>query len=84
MPTGHIFRAILTLNGSYDVFLQPSVPFGGRDKIAPHVGGQIPPKKTHFGGVNRRFQVKLVKSKNMHIIKTTSGATCSPENTVLH
>ena len=34
-PTGHIFSAILTLNGSYDVFLQPLVPFGGRDDIAP-------------------------------------------------
>ena len=34
-PTGHIFSAILTLNGSYDVFLQPLVPFGGRDEIAP-------------------------------------------------
>jgi len=28
------FRAILTLNGSYDVFLQPLVPFVGRDEIA--------------------------------------------------
>ena len=71
-PTGHIFGAILTLNGSYDVFLQPLVPFGGRDEIAPHLGGQIP-KKAHFGGVNRRFQAKLVKSKNMHIIKTTAS-----------
>ena len=46
-PTGHIFSAILTLNGSYDVFLQPLVPFGGRDEIAPHLGGQIP-QKAHF------------------------------------
>ena len=43
-PTGHIFSAILTLNGSYDVFLQPLVPFRGRDEIAPHLGGQIPQK----------------------------------------
>jgi len=43
-PTGDIFSAILTFNGSYDVFLQPLVPFGGRDEIAPHLGGQIPPK----------------------------------------
>jgi len=43
-PTGHIFSAILTLNDSNDVFLQPLVPFGGRDEIAPHLGGQIPPK----------------------------------------
>ena len=46
-PTGHIFSAILTLNSSYDVFLQPLVPFGGRDEIAPHLGGQIP-QKAHF------------------------------------
>ena len=36
--TGHIFSAILTRNGSYDVFLQPLVPFGGRDEIAPKMG----------------------------------------------
>ena len=46
-PTGHIFSAILTLNGSYNVFLQPLVPFGGRDEIAPHLGVQIP-QKTPF------------------------------------
>ena len=46
--TGHIFSAILTLNGSYDVFLQPLVPFEGRDEIAPHLGGQIPPLKNTF------------------------------------
>ena len=69
-PTGHILSAILTLNGSYDVFLQPLVPFGGRDEMAPHLGGQIP-QNPHFWGVNRRFQAKLVKSKNMHIIETT-------------
>jgi len=27
-PTGHIFSAISTLSGSYDVFLQLLVPFG--------------------------------------------------------
>ena len=43
-PTGHIFSPILTLNGSYDVFLQPLVPFGGRNEMAPHLGVQIPPK----------------------------------------
>ena len=48
-PTGHIFGAILTLNGSYDVFLQPLVPFGGRDEIAPHLGGQIPQKSPFWG-----------------------------------
>ena len=48
-PTGHIFSAILTLNGSYDVFLQPLVPFGGRDEIAPHLGGSNPPKPPILG-----------------------------------
>jgi len=41
--------------------------FLGFVDIAPHLGGKIP-KKNNFGGVNRRFQAKLVKSKNMHII----------------
>jgi len=72
-PTDHIFSTILTLNGSYDVFLQPLVPFVCRDEIAPHLGGGANPQKKHFGGVTRRFQVKLVKSKNMHIIKTTAS-----------
>ena len=34
-PTGHIFSSILTLNGSNDAFLQPLVPFGGRDERGP-------------------------------------------------
>ena len=66
------FSAILMLNGSYDVFLQPLVSFGGRDEIAPHLGGQIP-QKPPFWDMKRRFQAKLVKSKNMHIIKTTAS-----------
>jgi len=47
------------LNGLYDVFLQPLVPFGGRCKIAFHLGVKCPPNP-QFGGVNRRFQAKLV------------------------
>ena len=43
-PTGRIFSAILTLNGSYDVFLQPLVPFGGRVNIAPIYGVKSPKK----------------------------------------
>jgi len=34
--TGHSFAAILTLNGSNDVILQPLVPFGGHINIAPY------------------------------------------------
>jgi len=48
-PTGHIFSTILKLNGSYDVFLQPLLRFGGRDEIAPHLGGQIPLKTPILG-----------------------------------
>jgi len=33
------------------------VPFVGFVDIAPHFGGEIPPKP-NFGGVNRRFQAK--------------------------
>ena len=31
------------------------------------------PKNPQFWGVNRGFQAKLAKSKNMHIIKTTAS-----------
>jgi len=34
--TGHSFGAILTLNGSNEVILQPLVPFGGHINIAPY------------------------------------------------
>jgi len=34
--TGHSFGAILTLNGSNDVILQPLLPFGGHINIAPY------------------------------------------------
>jgi len=59
--TGHEshFRVILTLSGSNHVVLQPLVPFGVRNEIAPQFGGQIPQK--HFGSVVRRFQAKLAK-----------------------
>jgi len=45
----------------HDVFPHKEVPFGGRDDITPHLGGQIPPKKNNFGGVNRRFQAYVAK-----------------------
>ena len=43
--------------------------FWGIFHIAFHLGGQKP----QFWGVNRRFQAKLAKSKNVHIIKTTAS-----------
>jgi len=45
--------------------------FCGRDETASHLGGHITQKQ--FSGVNRRFQAKLAKSKNMHIIKTIAS-----------
>jgi len=47
------------------------VPLLGIFDIAPHLGDQNPQKQ--FWGVNRRFQAKLAKSKNVHIIKTTAS-----------
>ena len=44
------------------------MPFGGLFHIAPHLGGQKP----QFRFVNRRFQAKLEKLKNVRIIKTTA------------
>jgi len=35
----------------------------------------FPPKTPQFWGVNRRFQAKLAKLKNVHIIKTTASVT---------
>ena len=54
-PTGQTRRRIFTLDGSNDADSRKDVPFGGFVDIAPHFGGEISPKKTNFGGVNRRF-----------------------------
>jgi len=47
------------LDGSNDADWRQDVPFGVSD-IAPHFGGDIPPKP-QFWGVNRRFQAKRAK-----------------------
>jgi len=47
--------------------------FWGFVDMPPHLGCQIPPKKLFFLGVNRRSPAKLVKSKNMHLIKVTAS-----------
>ena len=57
-PTDQTRRRIFTHDGSNDFF-----------HITAHLGGQ----KTQFWGVNRRFQAKLAKSKNVHIIKATAS-----------
>ena len=49
-----------------------NIPFGGFVDIAPHFGGEIPPKP-NFGGVNRRFQAKLAKNWKFIVIKTTAS-----------
>jgi len=43
----------------YDVLPRNEMPFEGRVDTAPHLGGPIP--KSHFGGVNMRFQAKFAK-----------------------
>jgi len=63
--TGQTRRRIFTHDGSNDADSRKDVPFWGFFRIAPHLGGQKP----QFWAVNRRFQAKLAKSKNMHIIK---------------
>jgi len=71
-PAGQMCRHIFAHDGSNDADSRKNVPFWGFVDIAPQLGGKIP-KNSNFEGVNRRFQAKLVKSKNMHIIKTTSS-----------
>jgi len=39
-----------TVNSSYNVFLQPLVPFWGRNEIAPHLGVKSPPPKKNIFG----------------------------------
>ena len=48
-PIGQTHRRILTLNGSKDVDSHEDVPFGGFVDIAPHFGGDIPPKPQFLG-----------------------------------
>ena len=53
----------------HDADSRKDVPFWDFFHIAPHLGVQ----NSQFWGVNRRFQAKLAKSKNVHIIKTTAS-----------
>jgi len=48
-PTGQTRRRIFTLDDSNDADSRKDVHFGGSVDIAPHFGGEIPPKKTIFG-----------------------------------
>jgi len=64
--TGRTGGPILTICTSYDIFLPKDVPFAD---MLPHLRGSNPPKTP----MNRRFPAKLLKSKNMHIIKPTAS-----------
>ena len=51
----------------------PKVKTSSLGWISPHPFPYFPPKNLQFWGGNRRFQAKLAKSKNVHIIKTTAS-----------
>jgi len=69
-PTGQTRRRIFAHDGANNADLRKDVPFGFCWYWSPF-RGKI--KKNNFWGVNRRFQAKLVKSNNIHIIKTTAS-----------
>ena len=47
-PTGQTRRRTFTLDGSNNADSRKDVPFGGFDDIAPHFGGEIPPKPQYL------------------------------------
>ena len=47
--TGQTRRRIFTFDGSNDADSCKNVPFGGFVDIAPHFGGEIPPKPQFLG-----------------------------------
>ena len=67
-PTGQTRRPIFTHDGSNDADSLKDVPFWEFFTLLPISG-----VKKQFWSVNRRFQAKLAKSKNVHIIKTTAS-----------
>ena len=67
-----VTRRIFAHDGSKRRGLAPGCAFSGFVDTALHLGGQIL-QNPNFGGPNRRSPAKLAKSKNMHIIKTTSS-----------
>ena len=68
-PTGQTRLRIFTLDGSNDADSCKDVPFWGFFSHYSPFRGSTP----LFWGLNRRFQAKLAKSKDMHIIKTTAS-----------
>jgi len=72
-PTDQMRRRIFAQDGSNDADSRKDVSFLGFVDTAPHLGGGQNPQNPDFWGVNRRFEAKLVKSKNMHGTKTTAS-----------
>ena len=70
-PTGQTRRRTFTHDGSNDADSRKDVPFLIFLTLHP-IYGVKNPKNSQFWGVNMRFQAKLAKSKNVHIIKTLS------------
>jgi len=62
--------------------LHKDVPFLGFVDIAPHLGGKSP-QNPNFGGVNRRFQAKIVKSINIAYCNLSDVTFGAPVKTAL-
>ena len=71
-PTGQTHRWIFTHDGSKDADSRKDVPFGGFFHIAPHLGGQKPPKPLNFGAWIGVFKPNSRNRKTVRIIKTTA------------
>ena len=70
-PRRQTRRRIFAHDGSNDADSRRMCRFGFRWYCSPF-RGYNPPKLKSWG-MNRRFQAKLAKLKNMHIIKTTGS-----------
>jgi len=78
LTTGQMRRQIFAHDGSNDADSRKDVPFWGFVDIPPYLGGNIP--QNPILGANRRFQAKLVKSKNI----TYYQNYCVDSNQILH
>jgi len=72
--TGRTGGPILTIYTSYDVFLPKDVPFWGfRWYASPFMGSNPPTPPILGAGIGVLQPNCMVKSKNMHIIKTAAS-----------
>ena len=67
--TGQTRRRIFTHDGSNDAASRKDVPFFWEFFTLLSIWGSKT-ENPQFWGMNKRFQAKLAKSKNVHIIKT--------------